>query len=655
MTILPRELTGRRATPPDPARTLDTLATALVILLTIGVLYFAREILVPIAIAVLLSFVLSPPVKVLRNIGLGKTGAVGIVVFLAFAFAVGVGYLLTRQIADLAAESSRYQAAVTQKFDYVRDVVTHNPLLGKLNTVVDDVRRVEPAAKKSEPKERPTPSGSQEAGNPSPAQKPTPVEIIQPPPGAFQILQTVGGAAATPLVTAAFVALFIIFILMQREDLRNRFIRVVGFGDLNRTTLAMNEAAARLSRYFLAQVLLNLSFGLIAAVALAIIGVPSAILWGIVAAFMRFIPYLGSIGAALFPVLMAAAATSGWTMAIETAILFAFMEIITGQVIEPLVFGAHTGISPIAVVVSATFWTWLWGPVGLVLSMPLTVCLVVLGKHVERFAFLDVMLGDAPPLTAAQSFYQRMLVGDPSEIVDHAETFLKDYSLLAYCDTVAMRALLMAQRDVRRGALEEERQTVIRDAMREVIDDLAELAESAESSPPDKTAPAAPVDVEDEGIEAPAEPKLPDKGVDERWRRDYAVVCIAGRTPLDEAAADVLASLLKHRGIGVHVEPAESLTKNTVHQLVEHQPELVILSFLDADLSVAQARFAVRRIRRRLPDVPLAAAFWMKEADEARTKALCADVRCETCVSSLPDALALCIERAAAPTMATAA
>ena len=445
---------------------------------------------------------------------------------------------------------------------------------------------------------------------------------------------------------------------MQREDLRNRFIRLVGFGDLNRTTVAMNEAATRLSRYFLAQVLLNTGFGIVVAMALTLIGVPSAILWGIVALFLRFIPYLGSIGAALFPIFMAGAASQGWSMVVETAVLFATIELITGQIIEPLVYGHHTGISPIAVVVSATFWTWLWGPVGLVLSTPLTVCLVVMGRHVERFSFLNVILGDAPPLTAAETFYQRMLVDDPSEIVDHAEGFLQQHSLLTYCDEVAMKALLMAQIDVRRGTLEEQRQTRIRDAMRDLVDDLADLvATSAKAEPaPPKLALAAPVvDTAEEAVDDTAEDELPTVRVAAHWKREHAVVCVAGRTPLDEAAAHILADLLAQHEIGAHVEPAESLIANQLSHLAEAGPELIILSFLDADLSVAQARFAVRRLRRHIPDVPLVAAFWMPEADEARAMGLCGEVRCETCVSSLPQALKLCLERAAERPIANAA
>jgi hypothetical protein len=243
-----------------------------------------------------------------------------------------------------------------------------------------------------------------------------------------------------------------------------------------------------------------------------------------------------------------------------------------------------------------------------------------------------------------------MLVDDPSEIVDHAETYLKDHSLLDYCDGVAMKALLMAQKDVRHGALDDDQQTRIRDAMRDLVDDLADLIREAEASlAKDKPAPVAPLDspAMDEP-EEPLEAMLPRTAVAERWTRDGAVVCVAGRTPLDEAAAHILADLLAEHSIGTHVEPFESFASNELSHLGRFDPGLVILSFLDADLSVAQARFAVRRLRRRVPDVPVVAAFWMSEADEARAIGLCSDVRADICVASLPAAIKLCLERAAA-------
>jgi predicted PurR-regulated permease PerM len=682
MTVLFSSPPVAQSSPPQISpRVLDTLATLLVVCLTVTILYVAREILVPIAIAILFSFVLSPPIKLLRRWGFPKPLAVGVVVFMAVCTILGIGALLTKQIADLAGEAPRYQSIIKQKVDFAQNFLANNPLITKIDRIASDFKTPNQAAPANQAK-KPAPAAlstnmpqksaqrrsesapgeaaRNESSRNEPARadatKPLPVQIVSPPPDALALLETFGGAAASPVLTGAFVALFVVFMLMQREDLRNRFIRLVGSGDLNLTTMAMNEAASRLSRYFLAQVLLNTAFGVAVAIALTLIGTPSAILWGVVATCMRFVPYLGTIGAAFFPVLMGAAADHGWSMAIETAVFFVAIELVTGQVVEPLLYGRHTGISPLAVVVSATFWAWLWGPVGLLLSTPLTVCLAVMGRHVERLSFLYVLLGDAPPLSPAQSFYQRMLVGDPSEIVEHAETFLRDNTLLAYCDEVAMNALLMAQLDVRRGTLEPERQLLICRAMQDIVDDLAEIDNSVKSTADKshKTAVAAPVADEDPTADTSVIGP-PDYPLDPAWTREHAVVCVAGRTALDEAAAHLLADLLKQNGIGADVEPATSLISNKLRHLASPRPELVILSFLDADLSVAQARFAVRRLRRNIPDTPIVAAFWMPEADEARTAGLCADVRCETCVSQLPQAIALCLERAKARTPEAAA
>ncbi len=631
--------------PADLARTLDTLATAVMILVTVGILYFAREILIPVAIAIILSFVLSPLVKGLRRFGLGKKVAVGLAVLLTFIVAVGLGAILAKQVSDLAGDASRYQATVSHKVEGVRSFAASNPLLGKVNSLIADVDRTS-SAKPDKP--APGMFTPRNDGR-KPAPVPMPVELVQSPPGILSLLQTAAGAVATPLATAAVVAIFIVFILMQREDLRNRLIRLAGSNDLQRTTLALNDAARRLSRYFLAQVLLNAGFGIVAAIALSIIGVPGAILWGIVASFMRFIPYVGSAGSALFPVLLALAASPGWAMAVETMAFFGALEFIVGQVVEPLVYGRNTGISPFAVVLSATFWTWLWGPVGLVLATPMTVCVVVMGRHVERLSFLDVLLGDAPPLTNVESFYQRMLSGDASEVFDHADTYLAEHSLLNYCDAIAMKALLMAQDDVRRGALSEERQLRIRDTMRDLADELADrdagpiLPENDSGAAPAFDAP-----VEDGAARHDLEADLPQHVVlAPGWAESGAVLCVAGRTPLDEAAAHLLADLLKQRGFGARVEPATSLA-DAGSGREGWTPRLVILSFLDADLSVAQARFAVRRLRRRVPDASLAAAFWMAEDDAGRVTGLCHNVRADICISSLREAIRLCLDRGAA-------
>ncbi len=256
-----------------------------------------------------------------------------------------------------------------------------------------------------------------------------------------------------PLATVGIVFVVLLFVLMQREDLRDRMIRLAGSSDLHRTTVAIDDAARRLSRYFVVQLALNAAFGVVIGIGLYVIGVPNPVLWAIFSALMRFVPYLGAVLSAILPMALAAAVDPGWNMMIAVAILFVVLEPLTGQVFEPIFYGQSTGLSPFAVLVSALFWTWLWGPVGLLLSTPLTVCLVVLGRHVEHLEFLDVLFGDRPALTPVQNFYQRILAGDSEEVLGHAELILQQCSLSSYYDEVVLKALELAARDAARGVL----------------------------------------------------------------------------------------------------------------------------------------------------------------------------------------------------------
>ena len=251
------------------------------------------------------------------------------------------------------------------------------------------------------------------------------VEVRQPDQTAIELAQRIVTPVVEPLSTTAIVLIVSIFILLQREDLRDRMIRLFGASDLHRTTIAMNDAARRLSRYLLTQLAVNAAFGVIIATGLAFIGIPSPVMWGVLGALLRFVPYIGAPLSAVMPLALAAAVDPGWSMLLWTASLYLVVEPVMGQLVEPLVYGHSTGLSPFAVVLAATFWTWLWGPIGLILSTPLTLCLVVLGRHVARLEFLDVLLGDRPALTPVESFYQRMLAGDPDEVHDHAEVLLK--------------------------------------------------------------------------------------------------------------------------------------------------------------------------------------------------------------------------------------
>ena len=285
-----------------------------------------------------------------------------------------------------------------------------------------------------------TPAPGIPSTNPIAAPSSTAPAATAPSTSPFALAERYLSPVLSPLATMGIVFVVAIFALLQQEDLRDRLIRLFGATDLHRTTVAMDDAARRLGKYFLTQLAINVAFGLVIGVGLHLVGVPNPVLWGMLSALLRFVPYIGSFISAGLPLAMAAAVDPGWSMAVWTAALYVVVELTVSQVVEPLLYGHSTGLSPFAVVVSAIFWSWLWGPIGLILSMPLTLCLVVLGRYVDRLKFLDVLLGDRPALTPIESFYQRILAGDADEAQDHAELLLKDRSLSSYYDEVALKA-----------------------------------------------------------------------------------------------------------------------------------------------------------------------------------------------------------------------
>jgi predicted PurR-regulated permease PerM len=600
----------------DAARTLEMLATLISVAFAIVFLYVGRDVLVPIAIAVLLSFVLSPPVLLLRRIGANRTVAVMAVAFASLLIALAVSAALTRQVSELAVDLPNYQATINSKIGKLRDIVSANNFFEKGANALKsfgDLAQKPQAARALQP--------ASPQGDTAVEARPVPVEVREPTPGPFALLRTIAGTALSPLETTALVVIFVVFILLQREDLRNRFIRLVGSKDLQRTTVAMNDAAGRLSRFFLVQTLVNATYGVIIGLALALIGVPGPVLFGILAFLMRFVPYVGAVVAAAFPALLAAAVDPGWTMTLETLALFILLESLVGNVVEPLLYGRNTGLSPIAVVVAATFWTWLWGPVGLVLSTPLTVCLVVIGRHVEQLSFLDTILGDAPVLTPVEHFYQRLLVGDAAEIADQAEQFLKTQPLIAYYDEVALNGLLLAQEDFSRGVLDEAEQTRIRQTIEEVIEDLSEHADEK----PETELAAISAD----------EPRKP-------------ILCIAGRNAIDQAAAELLAQILERRGLPAKVEPPELLTIGGILHLPGSGAQIICLSYVGAEIGAPRVRYAIRRLRRRLPEAKIIAGFWRADPDAARD--LVGQTRADLCPTLIAEAAAFCVEAAnAAP------
>jgi predicted PurR-regulated permease PerM len=619
---------------------LSAVATAILAAILISMLYFGRDIFVPVALAILLSFVLAPLVGLLQRIRVPRGLAVVAVVILAFSLIFAMGSLLATQLTQLAGDLPRYQSTISEKIQSFRDTKAGRGTLERASDMLKDLGK-----ELDKPKDAPLarPSGSVAASRTPAPLTPVPVEVRQPDPGALESLRTLISPLIHPLATTGIIIIFVIFILLQREDLRNRLIRLAGSSDLQRTTAALDDAASRLSRLFLTQLILNGAFGGVIGLGLWFIDIPSAILWGILAAALRFVPYIGAAIAAAFPLALAAAVDPGWSMLLWTLALFIVVEPVVGHVIEPMVYGRSTGLSPVAVVASATFWTALWGPIGLVLATPLTVCLVVLGRHVERLEFLDVMFGDRPALSPPEMFYQRMLAGDPTEAAEKAEEFLKERSLASYYEEVALKGLLLAHADAERGALDRERLTKLRDAVSELASDLADQDDPTKG---DSTTDAEASSVVESVAENPARENLPilsKEALPPEWQGEHPVLCVAGRNLIDEAAAIMLAQLSTAHGLAARVEGPEALSTTNVFRLDTTGVAIVCLVYLDAS-GPAHMRYSVRRLRRKLPKATIILGCWVKEIDPVALELLREGSKADLVATSLGEAIKLCIE-----------
>jgi predicted PurR-regulated permease PerM len=619
---------------------LSAVATAILAFIIITTLYFGREIFVPIALAILLSFVLAPLVGVLQRIRMPRGLAVVSVVILAFVLIFAMGSLLATQLTQLAGDLPRYQSTISEKIQSFRETTAGRGTLERASGMLKDLSK-----ELEKPKDAAAGTGSILSPKAPAPLTPVPVEVRQPDPSALESLQSLISPLLHPLATTGIIIIFVIFILLQREDLRNRLIRLAGSHDLQRTTAALDDAAGRLSRLFLIQLLLNGTFGVVIGLGLWLIGIPSAILWGILAAVLRFVPYIGAAIAAAFPLALAVAVDPSWSMLLWTIALFLVVEPIVGHVIEPMVYGHSTGLSPVAVVASATFWTALWGPIGLVLATPLTVCLVVLGRHVERLEFLDVMFGDRPALTPPEIFYQRMLAGDPTEAAEKAEEFLKERSLSSYYDEVALKGLQLAQVDAERGALDDERLTKIRDAVDEFTNNLSDQDDRLPPKLRSTTDAEATSAVESVAEDAPYEdlPVLSKGELPSEWQSEYPVLCMAGRSFLDEAAAIMLGQLSTAHGLAARVEGAEALSTANIFRLETTGVAVVCLVYMDGS-GPAHMRYSVRRLRRKLPKATIILGCWMKDMDPAGLELLRDGAKADLVAASLGEAIKLCIE-----------
>jgi predicted PurR-regulated permease PerM len=570
-------------------RMLTTLITGVVI---VCALYFGRTVLIPITLAILLSFLLAPLADWLRLLRIGRITSVIAAVLVALLVVLGVGGLIGVQIAQLASSLPRYQATIEDKINTVQEKT-----LGRADSLLT---RASHALKESG--QHAQDNAAAQPGNPDADVRPLPVEVHEPSASPLDLAQRFLSPVVNPLATAGIVLVVAVFILLQRGDLRDRMIRLVGSRDLHRTTTAMDEAARRLSRYFVAQLSMNAGVGIVIAIGLVVIGLPGALLFGVLAALLRFVPYIGSWLAAAMAILLAGAVQPNWTMMVWTLVLFGFVEILASQVIEPVLYGHSSGLSPFAVIVAAIFWSWIWGPIGLILSTPLTLCLVILGRHVDRLQFLEVLFGDRPALTPDENFYQRILAGDPDEALSQAAVLLRDNSLTAYYDEVAIKGLRLAYNDMARGVVTELQLKRIKQATLDLIEGLEDVedapladgqeVEEHESHDAMESLPKALLEGTAEVVPTvdgtPAGGRVP-------------VLCISGRGELDDLMAAIAVQLLGKHGLEVSHVKSESFARDgrAVEQL-ELSPLVCIVSF-DAEYLPFYLRYLIRRVQQRVP------------------------------------------------------
>lgn len=555
------------AAPPSDPRT-----TLLILALVVAALYVGRDLLVPIALAVLLSFVLGPIVSRLERWRLRRVPSVIVVTALVCVVLAGFGTVVGSQVADLAANLPSYQRNIQAKIRSLQSSAGQSGVISQTSQMIRDLRADLEQAGRENRTPAPAPSPTPPAEAPP---KPVPVLVQPPEPGPLEVVRGILGPVLAPLATAGMVLVFTIFMLLQREDLRDRLIRLVGSGDLSRTTEAMNDAANRVSRYLLMQVVVNVTYGIPIGIGLALIGVPNPILWGMLATVLRFIPFLGPVIAAGFPILLSLAVAPGWMMPLLTVALFVAVELVSNNVMEPWLYGSATGLSPVAIIIAAVVWTTLWGPVGLLLATPLTVCLVVLGRHVPQLHFLEVMLGDRPVLPPEAKVYQRLLAHDPTEAVQTCEEALENGSVPELYDRVLLPALSLAEQDRARGTLGPEGWQAIVEGFDELLADLSEVGDF---------------------------PDLPENGP--------LVLCVGARNDLDEAAADLLADLLRRRGTAATVVPCERVAPRAVRDLDRAGVRAVAVSYLNP-AALPHARRLVRRLRMHFgQDVPVVLCLW---------------------------------------------
>jgi predicted PurR-regulated permease PerM len=563
--------------PPAASRRPSLLAFVLIV----AALYFGKEVLLPLALATLLAFLLTPMVRRLETWKMPRVPAVLFVMLLTVSILGGIGWAVANQLLDVIGQLPDYKANIERKLESF-----HGPQGGVIAKATDSVQELSKELSAGTPKEQPQqlprhPSRTQQKAPAAVPVKPVPVELVEPPPTAMRSLRDLLGPLLAPIGGAVIVIVFALVMLIRREDLRDRLVRLIGQGRINLVTQAFDEATQRVSKYLRMQFLVNTTFAGIIAFGLHFIGLPGALLWGVMAGMLRFIPYIGPVIGGGVPFVISLAVFADWKQPLLALGLFLVAELIVAYVIEPWLYGKNTGISPLAILVAAAFWAAIWGPVGLILSTPLTVCLVVMGRYVPQFEFLYVMLGDQPVLAPEVQFYQRLLATDQQEARAVMEQFLLEKSPTELYDGVFIPALSMAEADRHKGALDEVKENFLIQSVGEFI---AELAETESNS----TVPLHPP--------------------------NCRIVCLPAHDKADEVSAAMLAQLLEAAGLPVVSLPVTS-TPTAMLEEVSIQPDDIVCISALPPFAVLNARSLNKKLRTRFPCSKFLVGLWNSAGD----------------------------------------
>lgn len=562
------------------------------IVAVIGFFYFAGTFLIPLAMAILISLALAPVISRIERFGVPTVLAVGVVATLTFAALGGLGYVVTQQLVEVAESLPRYRENIESRLRFLR-AGSDGGVIGDTARMVGEIQ--EEIEQEAEQEELSAREGKRRAwwldpaapaeGDVGAEPEPVLVRIQEDPLTTPEVIQSLIGPIFSPLATAAVVIVFVIFFLIQRRDLRERVVRLAG-SRLDVTTQAMDEATQRISRFLLAQVSLNTFYGLPLMLGLWLVGVPGAVLWGVLSGVLRFIPYVGPWVSAALPILVSFAVFEGWTWPLVVIGLFIGMELFSNNVLEPWIYGSSSGLSAVAVIVAAVFWGWLWGPVGLLLAVPLTVCLLVLGKYLPALAPLTILLGREPALSPDARFYQRTLAGDEEEVHELVESFREEHGVIALLDQVILPALRLKERDHHSGRLDAQRAERVQDDLRSLVDSLVEWF------PPGSPPPAARSFV-------PGQRTL---------------LCLPARDETDGLSARLLAHVTLVQGMEAIAFSASALAGEMLQKVEEIGPRLVCICALPP-AALQPARYLCLRLRKAFPDLRILVGLWNWQGD----------------------------------------